>query len=784
MRRAWRVRRACAVGLLSGILLSACGGGGDGGGTPTPTPVPATAIPDTLSISGAASSDVASATAFSNSAAALQGLSFVWNFGDGSSSTEASPKHDYAKVGDYEVSLKVSNTAGASKEVKFQISVNNRAHVRGLACSGASDSGWCWQQPRPTGTSREDYFFLDAQTGWSVGDNGEILKTSDGGKTWVKQDSGVRTRLWAVVFADANHGWVLGAHGALLRTVNGGQTWTMQAVGFNDGYDYGHRLDVIDAQTALVSSNHKVRRTTDGGATWTEHAFALGEAGPDGTLWSFAGNTLKKSVDGGATATVVPSGASGYSNQFQLVDKDVLAISDFSSNYDYTLQRYVYKLLIWRSLNGGASWESYEAQGLAGMNSYGSKVDFIDANKAYLVSNGQIYRSVDGGRNWTQLVSPPSSNWNSGSAQVLDDGVLYRQTYHSAAEHHLSEDGGVTWNRIAVPTTQLGNDVQRLGAKAWLSIQGDNAYLSTDGMLSWRTVGGVDPQVAQRSMVAAWFFDAKRGLGLNASGELQETVNGGTEWTVKIKNLATPAYGASSFQFISASKGWLLAGDGKVYRSTDGGASWATPLAGRISISAFHFVDENNGYALARDYADNSYSGKSVLLTSTDGGLSWSHKADMAEGLTGLQFASPSKGLVIGQNGRILSTDDGGKTWTARFSGTGVALNRVVFTDASTAWVVGGDGTLLKSGDAGASWTRVLLATNATLSSIRFLDAQQGWIAGSNGTILLTRDGGKTWTPQFSGTQKALNEVFFVDGRTGWALGVDGAILSTGTGGI
>ena len=173
-----RVRAGWAGVLISAALLSACGGGGGGDDAPPPPPpVQGVAIPDNLAIAAAASTDVTSGTAFTSNAAATTGLSFAWNFGDGTTSTEASPKHDYAKVGDYAVTLKVSNAAGASKEVKWTVSVNNRTHVQGLSCTGAEGAGWCWQAPRPTGTVPAAFFFIDASNGWSVGDNGEILRT-------------------------------------------------------------------------------------------------------------------------------------------------------------------------------------------------------------------------------------------------------------------------------------------------------------------------------------------------------------------------------------------------------------------------------------------------------------------------------------------------------------------------------------------------------------------------------------------------------------------------------
>lgn len=46
-----------------------------------------------------------------------QPLSFLWDFGDGSSSTKANPSHTYTAHGSYSVSLQVTDTAGCSSTV-------------------------------------------------------------------------------------------------------------------------------------------------------------------------------------------------------------------------------------------------------------------------------------------------------------------------------------------------------------------------------------------------------------------------------------------------------------------------------------------------------------------------------------------------------------------------------------------------------------------------------------------------------------------------------------------
>src|SRR5688572_15554383 len=76
--------------------------------------------------------------------------------------------------------------------------------------------------------------FLNADRGWAVGDRGVIWHTSDGGRSWKQQTSGVTCRLEAVQFLDIDNGWAAGGwtqpythetHGVILRTRDGGKTW-------------------------------------------------------------------------------------------------------------------------------------------------------------------------------------------------------------------------------------------------------------------------------------------------------------------------------------------------------------------------------------------------------------------------------------------------------------------------------------------------------------------------------------------------------------------------------
>src|SRR5262249_59124860 len=83
----------------------------------------------------------------------------------------------------------------------------------------------------------------DAYTGTAVGGDGVILRTDDGGQTWMPQFSGTLNALINVTFVDANTGWVVIENfSSILRTIDGGEHWTprtidrsAEAVAFADG---------------------------------------------------------------------------------------------------------------------------------------------------------------------------------------------------------------------------------------------------------------------------------------------------------------------------------------------------------------------------------------------------------------------------------------------------------------------------------------------------------------------------------------------------------------------
>jgi photosystem II stability/assembly factor-like uncharacterized protein len=186
--------------------------------------------------------------------------------------------------------------------------------------------------------------------------------------------------------------------------------------------------------------------------------------------------------------------------------------------------------------------------------------------------------------------------------------------------------------------------------------------------------------------------------------------------------------------FISPNVGWYVNGAGKIFKTTDGGATWVQKLhKPGTYFRCIAFVDERRGFAgnIGPDYFPN-VTDATPLYETRDGGETWTP-------VTAIQGPAP-KGLCA------------------------IHVVRVPFINAGnldhkvTIWAggrVGGPAYLLKSADGGDSWVSVdLSAHGAMILDVEFLDADNGIISSASSTnvaesharILRTSDGGKTWT--------------------------------------
>jgi photosystem II stability/assembly factor-like uncharacterized protein len=156
--------------------------------------------------------------------------------------------------------------------------------------------------------------------------------------------------------------------------------------------------------------------------------------------------------------------------------------------------------------------------------------------------------------------------------------------------------------------------------------------------------------------------------------------------------------------------------------------------------------------------------------------------------LRGVSFTDANTGTVVGDNGTILHTSNGGSTWEIQQSGTTQLLTAVCFTDANTGTVVGWNGIILRTTDDGVNWTSQISGTTNFFESVSFIDVNIGYAVGYNGTISKTTTGGATWTTQnildpLYNSYPWLMGVCFTNANNGIVVGMGGIVLRTTNGG-
>ncbi|MDR7335932.1 YCF48-related protein [Roseateles asaccharophilus] len=773
---------ACVV-----VIAAACGGGGGDGAT-APPPV-ATIIPQDLSISAPERGETGVDVNFGNSAATLAGLSFRWMFGDGAVSDAASPKHRFMQAGSYEVRLKVSNSAGQSREVQSRVTVAALANVQGLPCSAEGNGGWCLQRSLP-GLRTVDVAMANAATGWALDDLGRIRKTVDGGETWSLQRPSLG-RYSVLAFRTALDGWALGADGGL-HTTDGGTTWTKSSL----PELAVRKVHFVNERVLFVQSGGsyegRLFGTKDGGVTWNEATVSMLpdsklDFSPDGVVWISDAQGLSRSVDMGKSFTRVfdlpaidpPRTRPRYETWLTVVDDQRLY---FHANYVWLVGTGVYlndKYAAWRSEDGGATWKEVESHAYpSGVNNI-LRVSASD-NIILALKLGQLHRSDDAGRNWKKLTDAPAVT------QVVDfDGSNFI-ALDFRGQSWSSADAGLTWKSLGSrPGSSNPGGVEalvtRVDAHTLLVEAGfpnywmvrPDLYLSTDRGVSWRALAtGANWDVRQQNG-APWFFDAKRGVLTLNDDSLWDTADGGRTWASRgSPGTAGPYMVQPKIQFQGERVGWRLRSSGVLESSSDSGATWKSLRA--PVVTDFYFADERRGWIKPQN-------ANGILLTS-DGGQTFV-SAGAPIDIRSLRYGVDGRMVGINSGSEVVYSIDAGKSWQK--SPSSVSWPTQLAFQGSVVWIVGEFGELARSNDGGATWTRVSIpvSLSTSLNDIGFANSTDGWIVGDNSTILATRDGGATWTRQRISVSANLVGIQFTDAKTGWIASDLGLVFATASGG-
>lgn len=276
------------------------------------------------------------------------------------------------------------------------------------------------------------------------------MRTTNGGRNWTEQNSGVRTDVRAICSFGQRHVWALTwidfvdtslFYGTrILRTTDGGDRWTSSLFPIRNEYFYTIRF--LDSLTGFMGGGQgSFQRTTDGGRTWVaalvdtgtfsqlpvynvqfySRTFGFGMGG----LFDIAGG-FWRTTDAGLHWTSY-NGNNPPEPVFAVHFVDSMHILAISGDYDFGAG-------VLRSRDAGLNWD-YRFLGIFGKP---NAMSFRTPNEGWVPLTNNVMATYDTGNTW---VVPDTL----GMRQITD--LVFTDSLTGFA---VSDSGFVfKWNRIS-----------------------------------------------------------------------------------------------------------------------------------------------------------------------------------------------------------------------------------------------------------------------------------------------------------------------------------------------
>ena len=520
-----------------------------------------------------------------------------------------------------------------------------------------------------------------------AGGNG-IIKTTNGGTTWFSVGGNIEN-VNGIAFANSNTGFACTSLGKLYKTTNEGASWALAGT-------YGTEITAIHFASgqegvfsAHVSGNATIYSTANSGDLWAPvysvptyfiHNFEFINSSTGYALadkFSLPAQLLK-TTNGGVNWQLLRnlSFGVGSENNFEMISEQV---------------GFIYTSLVYgtfrRTTNEGLTWDSLT---LRSNQTYGPfSLAFKNVLTGFAMGDaGTIFYTTNSGINWTCR----SSQWGILPtlyyAKFFDDnnGILL-----GSGNILKTSNGGTNWSlHKANCNFSTG---YFLNSQTGYSLAHDSLVKTTNAGINWSFAGnGVFPN----GLGSIYFFDESTGFVGDGLGKIFRTTNGGANWTMQTLNTTTEYNSISSIQFLDSQTGYLFNSHSQtcglcpptyttVFRTANGGINWSSLSSlPNVYFTRMKFISSSLAFAVASDgvYKYTGTWGKILNLPkstsaldfvapstltvegyrSTDLGLNWTAQEQQCEGIHDIAFVNQNTGFIVGYNGAILKTTNGGVT--------------------------------------------------------------------------------------------------------------------------
>jgi photosystem II stability/assembly factor-like uncharacterized protein len=643
----------------------------------------------------------------------------------------------------------------------------------------------CFEKIHPVNKAGTYYDVCRIANGKAIicGDDGYLAVSQDDGLTWSPVSSGTLEPLYALGFLNENTGFTGGNNGILLKTTNGGENWDSiysfpQDVNeihvINDTFVLVTTVRYRDDLDVIVDSSDLYYTSVDGGITWESDTIQGGykpvsmDKVSDST-WCMACQFITKAIPNIHTKVYKTN---NFGDDWQpIVSTDTMniqmtAASFFPSNTlfinrdtgfvftHYPFDHYLYDNSLVSMLttnDGGETWKhvNYFLDGYGYPNN-----DLIRVKDAIAVSDTSWYiagnRMRGGAVALGSAANKATAEWPSYFLHAI--GKISSQVLVAVGDHGLifrSADNGANWALVdSMPAFNLNymkklNDGNIMAAYTrtdefefiYYTDVVSVVIRSIDSGENWDVLNVVkDVKLDKLDFVTDSFAYGMR------RGSSENTVysdNAAKDWQTTDSTLNSGFYGYE-VSFLNKDTGYIAQVDEmsvpSIYFTADAGQNWIK-CSGQYYPLSFENSFEIEFFNKKPYMATEGMDGSKKEVFTTDNYIDW--YIDSTLNLTGkkqydFNFVNDTLGFILADD-TLAHTKNGGETWD--FITLGDTLQKLSFFNDSIGLIYGNNKIALTT-NTGDTWTFYNLPTRNIINGLQMVSDSVILAYGENGTII------------------------------------------------